>query len=259
MSLRLILIAIGALIIAAILIDGYRHWRKAKKYQENLDKRPEAKVINPEPKLGKKTVDYIDELDFTPRIRLDEDISEVRIKPIPLIQDEPHLKPKPVMRTATQNTYAPKVPPSTMTVPEPLPKKDKFIILHVLAEKDTYLSGEGLQTKFNLHGLHHGPMNIYHQYENDDTSGQILFSVANAFEPGTLNLADPEGFYTQGLTLFMQLPHRSDPEEAFEAMLNTATVLAKAFNARLCDHQRQPLTAAMVDEYRNDVSACNVI
>ncbi len=142
-------------------------------------------------------------------------------------------------------------------MPAPLPKKDKFIILHVLAEPDTYFSGEGLAAKFAAQGLHLGPMNIFHQHQHLNGTGDILFSVANAFEPGTLNL--DKGFYTQGLTLFIQLPGEGDTEDAFESMLNTATLLAKAFNARLCDHQRQPLMPVRVQEYRNEVIACNVI
>ncbi len=270
MSLRLILMIIGALIVLAILIDGYRHWRRAKKHRETVEKRTQQTAASSEPKFVKK-VDHLDDLDFTPKIKIareqDEDalfipkISKAET-PAPEIisyqqpksQPEPQIKMEPVQKVQPlKNAAAP------VKIPEPMPQKDKFIILHVLAEPDTYFSGEALASKFAAQHLHYGSMNIFHYYENMDGSGDVLFSVANAFEPGTLNLDYPKGFYTQGLTLFIQIPTECDAERAFETMLNTATILAKSFNARLCDHQRQPLTAARVEEYRNEVTACNVI
>ncbi|HLF67067.1 MAG TPA: cell division protein ZipA C-terminal FtsZ-binding domain-containing protein, partial [Gammaproteobacteria bacterium] len=128
-----------------------------------------------------------------------------------------------------------------------------IVVLHVLAELDRYFSGEDLRAKFSAYNLLYGPMHIYHKYENADGSGTILFSVANAFEPGTLNLEYPESFYTRGLTFFMQTSNKTNPSFAFETMLGTATALAKAFNAKLCDQQRLPLTVTTAQDYRNQV------
>lgn len=258
MSLRLILGIIGILIVFVILIDGYRHWRRVKKHQEVLDKKVPRTATNLDPdaelehQLGKK-IDYIDDLDFTPRMTTNEtaDVAPQLDDDI-LLGDDVLLTPKPRPSSGAASS-------ASITMPAPLPKKDKFIILHVLAEPDTYFSGEALAAKFSLHGLYYGPMDIFHYYEEANGEEEILFSVANAFEPGTLNLDYPKGFYTQGLTFFIQLPGECDTEQAFETMLNTATLLAKSFNARLCDHQRQALTPARIEEYRNEVNACNVI
>lgn len=267
MSLRLILIVIGALIVAAILIDGFRHWRRARKHKKHV----ESMERNIEPTFDKK-INFHDDIEVIHAMKLENmdaqdttikntTLEEISFTPPPAPTPEPQIQtPSPVLeeivlspKPARANNSAPN------NIPAPMPKKDKFIILHVLAEADTYFSGEALAAKFAGHALHHGPMDIFHQYEYPDGSGDILFSVANAFEPGTLNIDYPKGFYTQGLTLFIQLPGECDVDHAFEAMLNTATVLAKSLNARLCDHQRQPLTAAKVEEYRNEVHACNVI
>ncbi len=261
MTLRTILIVIGVLIFIAILVDGYRHWRRAKQHENELDKRSERTVYDVEPQFDKK-LNFKNDLDFEPKLKFDEPDSS----PEPQFKfDRRDSSPEP---TFTQAPLAPKATvvaskllstkSAPVKMPEPLPKKDNFIILHVLTEQDTYFSGEALVAKFSEHKLHFGPMDIYHFYENDGY-GDIIFSVANAFEPGTLILDYPQGFYTQGLTFFIQLPGQCEPEESFEAMLNTATLLAKSLNARLCDHQRQPLTPARVEQYRHEVTACNVI
>jgi cell division protein ZipA len=245
MTLRTILIAIGVLIFIAILVDGYRHWRRAKQHENELDKRSE-------PQFDKK-INFKNDLDFEPKLKF----NEPDLSPEPEFKfDHTEAPPAPKAPVVTSKPTSAKSAPVKM--PEPLPKKDKFIILHVLAEADTYFSGEALVSKFSEHKLHFGPMDIYHFYENDGY-GDIIFSVANAFEPGTLILDYPQGFYTQGLTFFIQLPGQCEPEESFEAMLNTATLLAKSLNARLCDHQRQPLTPQRVEQYRHEVTACNVI
>lgn len=302
MSLRSILVVIGVLIVIAILVDGYRHWRRAKQHENEMDKRsqrgPDVKqnqkftkgagFAETEPKFSAIEPRFFDsEPKFSdpepifsePKLSNVESRFSSSIEP-KFTHQEPELpdsEPKlfesvskfddcdtaPKFAEATQklNVTAPKplaAKSAPVKMPEPLPKKDKFIILHVLAEADTYFSGEALVSKFSLHKLHYGPMDIYHYYENDGY-GDILFSVANAFEPGTLILDYPQGFYTQGLTFFIQLPGQCDTEQAFEAMLNTATLLAKSLNARLCDHQRQPLSTARVEQYRQEVTACNVI
>ncbi|MFA6037112.1 MAG: cell division protein ZipA [Legionellales bacterium] len=264
MSLRSILIIVGVLIVAVILIDGLRHWRRARQHEKEMEKRSSRRDDDFEPTFEKK-LEFNDDFDFEPKLNSEEIRAEVRkveellstpkpepkLEPRPEPRFEPNPEPKPMIRSATASQK-----PTPVKMPAPLPKKEKFIILHILSEPDTYFSGEALAAKFAELDLHYGPMDIFHSYEPE--SDDILFSVANAFEPGTLNLDYPKGFYTQGLTFFIQLPG-GDTQQSFEAMLNTATVLAKSFNARLCDHQRQPLTPARVEEYRFEVSACNVI
>lgn len=263
MSLRSILIIVGILIVAVILIDGLRHWRRARAHEKEMEKRSSRRDDDFEPTFEKK-LELNDDFDFEPKFHNEEARAQVRKveellstpklepRPEPRFEPQPEPKPKPMIRSAT--TAPQKTTPVKM--PAPLPKKEKFIILHILSEPDTYFSGEALAAKFAELDLHYGPMDIFHNY--DPQTDDVLFSVANAFEPGTLNLDYPKGFYTQGLTFFIQLPG-GDTQQAFESMLNTATVLAKSFNARLCDHQRQPLTPARVEEYRFEVSACNVI
>ncbi|MGA2655611.1 MAG: cell division protein ZipA [Gammaproteobacteria bacterium] len=287
MSLRTILIVIGVLIFVAILVDGFRHWRRAKQHEKEMDRRGERPMQDVEPQLNKK-IDFGHQADFEPKLKShlddanDDFIEDVRFikKDIePQFREPEHkfsaVEPKfkdpeptftavePKLTQTVKSTFstpkpAPVTKPAPARMPEPLPKKDKFIILHVLAEADTYFSGEALVTKFADHKLHFGPMDIYHYYEHDGY-GDILFSVANAFEPGNLILDYPQGFYTQGLTFFIQLPGQGDTEEAFESMLNTATLLAKSLNARICDHHRQPLTPVRVEQYRQEVNACNII
>lgn len=265
MSLRLILMIIGALIIAAILLDGYRHWRRAKK-QNKMKRVVDVNEFKINP--AHQTRDLFEEM---PKIKLDnseptfDDVLLQQKRPVIIDEglDEPAFAPladEPKITTsapAAASSVA--MPEAAPAAPAQLSKKEKFLVLHVLAQPQMHFSGEDLSAKFAAHGLYYGPMHIFHKYENQDGSGAILFSVANAFEPGTLNLDYPESFYTRGLTFFMQLPNKGDPEKSFETMLHIATLLAKSFNAKLCDHQRQPLTVKTAQEYREEASAYHLI
>jgi cell division protein ZipA len=96
--------------------------------------------------------------------------------------------------------------------------------------------------------LQYGDMDIFNRMqEGSDTP---VFSLANAVEPGTFNLAAMEETSTPALIMIMTLPHRMDALEVFDDMLDTARKLSEELNGRLCDDHRSVLTRQAIDDLR---------
>ena len=97
---------------------------------------------------------------------------------------------------------------------------DELIILGVLAKSGAVFKGPELVAALRGQGLKFGNMSIFHRI--DSATDEHLFSVANAVEPGTFDLADMEALETPGITFFLQLPVPGDAFETLEDMLLSA-------------------------------------
>lgn len=120
---------------------------------------------------------------------------------------------------------------------------ERLIIFYLKAPEGHAFAGPGLFEALKAAGLSLGSMGIFH---DSDSHGQIIFSVANIFEPGTLDIDDVENFSTRGLALFMQLPlangnEYTDETDAFERMLGKSEILAERLGGELQDENHQPL------------------
>jgi len=239
MSLRLILAIIGALILAAILWDGYRHWRKS----EGFSLASKFKIKDFTGKFSAKN-----DSESTPMQPLSSDDAPDILAPIQIDDhdDSPvfNTKVNAPQETAAKSTTPPQAPANEHAV----------IVLHVLAKPGEHFSGDDLRIKFQSARLYFGELQLFHKHENDDIKQPVLFSLANALEPGKFDLAHLDSFTTTGLALFLQLPGEFEPQSAFKQMHQTAQSLAQRLNARLCDRHRQPLTPETLQRYTNQVA-----
>ena len=96
-------------------------------------------------------------------------------------------------------------------------------------------------------------MNIFHRYEEAGGKGPEQFSVVNLAEPGTFDLDNLAEFSSPGVGFFMHLPGPSKPLEAFEAMAETAKVLAKNLGGELRDEQHSAATTQTIEHYRQRI------
>ena len=129
---------------------------------------------------------------------------------------------------------------------------DELIILGVLAKAGNVFKGPELVDALRGQGLKFGNMSIFHRI--DSSSGEHLFSVANAVEPGTFDLADMEALETQGITFFLQLPVPGDAFESLEDMLLSARTVAAALGGEVKDDQMNTLTGQTVEHMRQRLS-----
>ena len=134
---------------------------------------------------------------------------------------------------------------------EDAPELTELIVLHVLASSGEAFAGADLVAALRNEGLRFGEMNIFHYI--DEASDRPLYSVANAIEPGTFDLADLPALRSPGLTFFLQLPAQVDGIEALERMLGAAQGIASALSGDLKDQSMSALTGQTAEHMRERV------
>lgn len=127
-------------------------------------------------------------------------------------------------------------------------KNNDIIVLYILPKADQMLRGSQINSAVQAMGLTFGEMNIFH-YKDGSRS---VFSLANMHEPGSFDADTIHDLKTTGLTVFMQM-QKGDPLDDLTEMLQRSYQLAGLLDARLCNHQRQPLTEQDAENYRTQV------
>ena len=151
-----------------------------------------------------------------------------------------------------EEILAPKVP-----VAEPLETSaqnlaiDRVFSIHVMATTQLF-EGRQLLELLLQYGLRFGDMDIFHRHEHPAGHGDILFSMAQAVEPGTFNIDSLSRDLVPGVSFFMSLPGKKSTL-AFDLMTDTARRLAYELQADLLDANSQVLTQAELDQWREAV------
>ncbi len=222
LNLRFLLLGIGFIFVAAILIDGMRRRRARARFAFDYDSDPQLQAD--------------DEIDAVPDSTWGdhESTSSVGLNAAVDASDAP----EPTMAEAQQ--------PLTAT-PEPL---DRLLVVYVLAEPGNgYVGYELLQTLLSA-GLRFGEMNIFHRYQELNSKGRILFSLASATEPGIFDIQKMGSVSVSGLCLFMKLGRVSHPYRAdLDVMLQTAYQIVDDLGGKVLDDNRQPFKKASYQEY----------
>ena len=126
-----------------------------------------------------------------------------------------------------------------------------IIVLYIMAKSSNLLSGEKINSVAQANGFVFGSMNIFHR---QDGNGQTIFSLANMNEPGNFDPDTIHEMTTSGLTVFMQLSNLTHPADDFDEMLRSAYHMSEMLGASLCNQNRQPITQADAEYYRNLIS-----
>jgi len=126
-------------------------------------------------------------------------------------------------------------------------------VINILKQDGSGLLGKDLNHVFSACDMRFGEMDIFHRFEKANAQGKIQFSVANAIQPGTFDMASIDELVTPGISLFMSLPGPEKPMEAFDAMAEVALVFARNFDATLHDDTHSDLTPQTLEHYRNRI------
>jgi cell division protein ZipA len=124
---------------------------------------------------------------------------------------------------------------------------DEIIAINIFARDGRILSGPDILNVAMQLGLNYGDMGFFHSLDDD---GDVIFTMANAFKPGSFDIADMEALATRGLALFMSLPCKADPLDNFDAMLSVARDMATQLHAQLHDETRSALTRQGIEAIR---------
>ena len=128
---------------------------------------------------------------------------------------------------------------------------DRVFSIHVMATTQLF-EGRQLLELLLQYGLRFGDMDIFHRHEHPAGHGDILFSMAQAVEPGTFNIDSLSRDLVPGVSFFMSLPGKKSTL-AFDLMTDTARRLAYELQADLLDANSQVLTQAELDQWREAV------
>lgn len=125
----------------------------------------------------------------------------------------------------------------------------EVLILYVLLPESREIRGPDLLAALLPLGFKYGDMDIFHRHLDSAGGGEVLFSLANMFNPGTFDLEQIDKISTRGLSLFMTLPGPGEPLQNFNLMHNAAKKLAEEFGGQVLDGQRSVLTVQTVRHY----------
>ncbi len=129
----------------------------------------------------------------------------------------------------------------------------EVVVLNVMSRSGSSFAGDDLQRALITSGLLFGEMNIFHQRLDNDSKGQIIFSVANILNPGSFDLATMAELRTPGVSLFLALPTPINNLDAFNSMLDIAQQLRGALDGELKDDNRNVMTAQTIEHYRQRI------
>lgn len=136
----------------------------------------------------------------------------------------------------------------------PRPAGDESIAIYICAQEGDEFEGADLVKALNGVGMYHGNMGIFHHFgEKDDNVEEPVFSAANMFEPGDFDLGKIDRFSTGGVVLFMKLPVSFDAPSTFDLLLDTASRLSTLLDGELFSDPHTPLDPLNVVAMRKRV------
>ena len=125
-----------------------------------------------------------------------------------------------------------------------------LVVVSVMDSKGERWNGSKVIEVLLRHGLKYGDMNIFHRV---DATGVTQFSVANAVEPGSFDLADIKEMATPGVTMFLSIRGPNEPLGAYDDMLAVAQDTAETLGGELRDEHMNLITSQVVQHYRQQI------
>ena len=223
-GLRVLLLLIGMAIVAGIIWDFRRN--AAKKSNKIKSRDRERSVL--------------------------ESVEEFSLEmPLDIPYEDSFIQPGPVVTKPVHKPFGNKLS-KTVFVKEPVsPVVEDILLIHIMARRPQLFSGAKLIEAFNEVHLFYNDSQIFERYENIDGTGNPIFSLVSAVEPGIFELSKIETFQTPGVTLFFRVTRPNQSVAAFELMLRTAKILASRLDAELKDEKHKLLTSETIERYRD--------
>jgi len=236
-NLRWILLLAGAVVILVVYLVSYYQGRRKQPVRRNAPRTtPTINATVSERGHG------LDESDYTGDI--DEELEQLGQM---ISADTPTVEEMSVVEI-----------PAESTRPAPAAVQDKVYTLFVEAPRGVPFRGPVLLGALAAARLEYGDMQIFHRIETVNGQEKAMFSVANIREPGIFDLSAMDDFTSEGVVLFMQVPGTVDAVRAFDAMLESAKILADNLDTRVCDATHNPLTKQAIGHMREEVISCQL-
>jgi len=253
MGLREWLIVLLGLLIAFVLFDGWRRMRRRERdrMRFNLDRRfglsDESQSVKTSNVAVNKSSPIIESAEDDlplPSLHAEEPAPRRSI----LRQPEP--EPEPIPEPATEPEASPTTPPASG-------EKSNIadmLVIYVLAKDEKGFFGPTLLQCILESGLRFGEHDIFHRHESKAGSGEILFSMANAVNPSTFDLAEMDHCHIRAVVFYLLLPGPRNPKVAFNEMLAAVRKLESTLGGEVKDDQHSVLTAQTIEHYRRRIA-----
>ncbi|HPF27452.1 MAG TPA: cell division protein ZipA C-terminal FtsZ-binding domain-containing protein [Steroidobacteraceae bacterium] len=144
------------------------------------------------------------------------------------------------------------VRPARMVLDWPPEKERRLVSVRLVARAqadgdDARFSGHLLRQALASEGFWHGKFDIFHLPLPD---GRVVLSAAGLTQPGTFDLATMDSQRFVGLSIFGVLPGPLPDSVTFEELVTVARQLAERLGGDLQDSRGAPLTSARVIDLR---------
>lgn len=262
-QLQLILIGVGAVIIALIYFWGKYAERKqrARDTRQRVSERSSEQepIINFDPNAAEiDTAEReLHNAQHTPLEPQEVSAPSVGVEIMPV---QPGSTPVP--SEGDQNTESDlqrsdnkasfEEPNSTSRSASPQ-TPNMTVILTIMAGSGNMLEGSSIllaiqEQKLKLR------QGIFECFLDGQAQGKSLFGVGHLLEPGTFELETINTLNTPGLIMFMQLPGPLEPVQATHRLVAAAKTLADKLGARVCDERRNKITAQGFSKMESDAA-----
>ena len=183
---------------------------------------------------------------------IEELIEEGFEQPVMAAETLPELPTEVFEEPQVEITVGKAPPARKLETPDETPaieKPEKFVVINVLALDEPF-PGQGLLELLLESDMTFGEMNIFHRLDDE---GNSQFSLANAVEPGTFDVATMDNFSTPGVTLFLRVHELPEPLTVLEELLNVAEAIAREFNGEVRDDTRSVMTPQTIEHCRQSI------
>ena len=242
-ELRLILIVLGAIVLAVIYFLGTP--RKPGQGRRVAGGKGEASGRR-EPTLGGDAED-----DGLPSMRATDDAGDPA-------EDYDTDADTGTARTAPRysdpgDLFA--APPRSSLGQRPEQPVERIVTLFIAARAGTAIRGSDLDVAAEKCGMEFGDLGIFHRLVDGKRELGPIFSVANMVKPGHFDMSRIDELSTPGLSFFMALPGPLPALDAWDTMLPTAQRLAELLDAVVLDEERNALGRQRISHIRDDLRA----
>jgi len=263
-DLRLILLGIGLLVIAAIYL-----WGTFKQKSEDRARTRKLTSFKRDPVEEVKIMPMYDEVDEVSTEALAEMDAFLSNPKLPDINTSDFSLSTKTVKTddidlKLSKSFAEK-PDESSEQKKQLPEitedestkqgnEPRIITIQIKAASGKFFFGDNILGATDVVGMKLGDMNIFHHYGvTGMESEESIFSLANMYEPGHFEPDQMETYQTRGLMLFMQLPAPIDNILAFDLLQETAIRLAGLLQGEIWSSNHEPIDAKALQAMRDVV------
>jgi len=140
--------------------------------------------------------------------------------------------------------------PVEVIVEWPPESSRRILALRLVAPQPARFAGRALRLALAAEGFLLGKFSIFHK---PDETNHALLSAASLNRPGSFDLDTMDSQRYGGLSLFIVLPGRRTPQQAFEELLIAARNLNERLEGALQDERGGPLTPLRVASMRESL------